>query len=935
MAFGSEQWMYSAGGFYPDEIGQSLRFNDDDGAYLGRTPSVAGNRKTWTWSAWVKRSSLVSCQLFGAYTDNNNQLIIRMPTDGGLRVFQDVGGSKVFDLTTNAVYRDVASWYHITVAFDTTESTSSDRLKLYVNGEQVTSFSTANYPALNASSEVNTLTKHRIGQRGNDTGFLDGYLAEVNFIDGQALDPTSFGEFKSGVWIPKEYTGTYGTNGFHLSFDDGNFLGKDNSTVLGSDLVTNGSFDTDISNWSLNGFCTTSWVSSGKMQITRTGGGGFTTYQAITCEIGATYAIRTQMNSVGSRGDLRVNETVDGSLSSLLILSGSNGATVELSGQFTATQTTHYVQFYIDLGATSIIVDEVSVKKISSQGNDWTPTNIASTDQMLDSPTNNFATLNPLFLPPYSSAVAMSEGNLKVTNTGANAWKNSASSMSIPRQGKWYAEFLSGAVNNNSFGLTNSSVHQDYPGNIGVTDSGVGYYSGDGKKYLPAGSSAYGDTYTAGDVISVAYDADTNQAAFYKNNVNQGAISVDDAEYCFGASVFSGTDNTTANFGQDSSFAGQKTRQGNTDANDIGDFYYAPPAGYLALCSANLPDPAIDPNRDDIPADYFNTVIYTGNGSTQSINGVGFQPDWVWTKGRSDSRIHSLLDVVRGANKYLSTNDTSAEATPANNNRITSIDADGFSLGNSTNVNASSETYVAWNWKAGDTTVANTDGTIASQASANTKAGFSVVTYTGQTTADTVGHGLEQPLDFIIVKNRDTTNQWAVYSRALGSDVFTYLNNTQAAVSGNTSVWNNTDPTSSVFSIGTSNSTSGVSSGDELVAYCFHSVEGFSKFGSYTGNGSTDGPFVYTGFRPAFVMIKAADSAYNWIIWDTTRDTYNEFTKFLYPNLSDAEAIGSNVADAVSNGFKLRATSVNRNASGETYIYMAFAEMPFKYANAR
>jgi hypothetical protein len=220
--------------------------------------------------------------------------------------------------------------------------------------------------------------------------------------------------------------------------------------------------------------------------------------------------------------------------------------------------------------------------------------------------------------------------------------------------------------------------------------------------------------------------------------------------------------------------------------------------------------------------------------------------------------------------------------------------------------------------------------------SASPKAGFSIVSYTGQTTADTVGHGLEQPLDFIIVKNRDTTNQWAVYSRALGSDVFTYLNNTQAAVSGNTSVWNNTDPTSSVFSIGTSNSTSGASSGDELVAYCFHSVEGFSKFGSYTGNGSADGPFVYTGFRPAYVMVKRTSNSGEWTIYDNKRSAFNLTDKNLKANNVTAEVVsGNNSIDIVSNGFKLRGFGSTSNASGDTYIYMAFAEMPYKYANAR
>lgn len=808
MAFGSEQWMYSAGGFYPDEIGQSLRFDD---SYLSRTPSVAGNRKTWTWSGWVKRSSLVFHELFGAYTNNNNQLIIRMPTDGGLRVFQDVGGSKVFDLTTNAVYRDASAWYHITVALDTTESTSSDRLKLYVNGEQVTSFSTANYPALNANYEVNSLADHYIGQRGNGSGFLNGYLAEVNFVDGQALDPTDFGEFKSGVWIPKRYSGTYGTNGFYLDFGNSGSLGAD----------------------------------------------------------------------------------------------------------------------------------------VSGNGNNWTPTNLASTDQMPDSPTNNWATLNPL----WSTLGTLSEGNLKNTTPGSG--RGTRASTFCASSGKYYCEVLYTDVNPSLIANARIGViRSDSP--YSETDSftssgydGIGYVSTGDVVSNGSTTNSGGAAYTDGDIVGVALDMDAGQVSFYKNGTLQYSAINPSSILNSGSWMFVCADSSNSNaavlysnFGQDSSFAGTKTAQGNTDANGIGDFYYAPPADHLALCSANLPETAIDPNRDDIPADYFNPALYTGNGSTQSITGVGFRPDWVWTKGRSNSRIHSLLDVVRGANKYLSTNDDLAEVTPANNNRITTIDADGFSLGNSTNVNASSETYVAWNWKAGGTAVANTDGTLASQVSANTKAGFSIVSYTGNgteyPTVATVGHGLNQDPEMIIVKDRDTAStNWCVYNQTLALDQALLLNDAGVAQSFS-NAFGRADPTSTVFTVGQATGGSRTNDTGTYIAYCFHSVEGFSKFGSYTGNGSTDGPFVYTGFRPAYVMIKKTSGTGNWLVYDNKRGAYNLNGSYLYANTASVESTSSTVGyDFLSNGFKTRNTYNDGNVSGETYIYMAFAEMPFKYANAR
>lgn len=326
-------------------------------------------------------------------------------------------------------------------------------------------------------------------------------------------------------------------------------------------------------------------------------------------------------------------------------------------------------------------------------------------------------------------------------------------------------------------------------------------------------------------------------------------------------------------------------------------------------------------------------TTYTGTGATlavsNAVNSVGMQPDFVWLKARNDIYDHYLLDSVRGATKTLSSNLTTAEATYANN--LTSFNSNGFSLGNQNNINYLTNTYVGWQWKAGGTAVSNTAGTITSSVSANTTAGFSVVTYTGTGANATVGHGLGVAPAMMIVKCRNNVLDWPVYHSSLANAATSiYLNLTQAAGSG-PGLWNSTAPTASVLSVGTSDYVNKVSG--TYVAYCWAPVAGYSAFGSYTGNGSADGPFIYTGFRPRWVMIKSSSAAESWYIWDTARDTYNVESAQLYPNLSNAEASAVSI-DANSNGFKCRSATVV-NTSSATYIYAAYAENPLKYANAR
>ena len=337
------------------------------------------------------------------------------------------------------------------------------------------------------------------------------------------------------------------------------------------------------------------------------------------------------------------------------------------------------------------------------------------------------------------------------------------------------------------------------------------------------------------------------------------------------------------------------------------------------------------------PNQHFDATTYTGTGSERSITGVGFQPDFVWAKARSNVQNHTLFNSVVGTTKYLFSNATTAETT--NGETLKSFNADGYTLGTAF-TNETAYTYVSWSWKAGGTAVTNTSGTLTSQVSVNATAGFSVVTYTGSVSyPQTIGHGLGAVPQFIIVKNRQRATNWAVYHASVGNTKALYLNLTDAAYADE-GFWDNTSPTSTVFTgdNGVGYTTNGAA--ENYVAYCWTPIAGYSAFGSYTGNGSTDGPFVYTGFRPAFLIIKCSSSSGSgsnqWMIVDNKRNTFNVENNTLKADLTDAEGVASlDVCDFLSNGFKIRNTNGRTNTSSETYVYAAFAENPFKYANAR
>ena len=795
----------------PNPISKSLRFNSADSAYLNRTLTTPTDGKRWTWSGWVKRGILTNGtgtvqQLFSA---GSATAFFRFSTTDTLLS----GWTGAANLETTQVFRDASAWYHIMLVVDTTQATASNRVKYYVNGSQITAFSSTDYPTQNSTTTINSAVAHNIGAITSSQQYFNGYMTEINFIDGQALTPSSFGMTnpQTGQWIPLKYSGTYGTNGFYLNFKDAT-----STTTLGYDYSGN------ANNWTTNNFSVTAGVGNDSLTD-----------------------VPTPWFAYNTTGDV--------------------GGVIR----------------------------------------------------------GNYATLNPL---DKNSGITLSNGNLDASMP--TQLQNVYGTVSVT-SGKWYWETTINSMSGRLVIGVGNAVDQSWNLDPASSSSLWGYYSVNGNK-LNAGSVAYGNSFTTNDVIGVAVDMDSGKIWFSKNGTFQAsgdpAAGTNAAFTNLSGSVRPMYDQQLTNAVTFSCNFGQRP------------FAYTPPTGFRSLCTTNLPATAIGFGLTNQAGKYFNPVLYTGTGTSQSITGVGFQPDWTWIKHRNGGSSHILMDALR-TNFSLSSNLTNAELNQTSN--WDGFLSDGFGVkGTTGEYNVSAGSYVAWNWKAGGTGVTNTAGSITSTVSANTTAGFSVVTYTGTGSNATVGHGLGAALNMIILKRTNSTNSWQVYhsnANASPASGGLFLNTTDAFTTLSTT-WNNTVPTSTVFSIGTAAGTN--ASGGTYVAYCFAAVPGYSAFGSYTGNGSADGPFVYTGFRPRFVMVKQATvSSRDWIILDTSRNTYNVADLQLLPNTSEAESTtffsSTAYLDILSNGFKVRNTSVRNNENTATYIYACFAESPFQFANAR
>ena len=881
------------------EIKRSLRFNDDDSAHLSRTPSSAGNRKTFTWSAWIKKGELGATQgrCFGGGVSGSDYFEIYFPSDDGLRVIWYQGGQTL--TTTTAKFRDPSAWYHFVVAVDTTQSTAGDRIKMYRNNVLLERDSTN--PSQNLDTSVNNTVEHNIGKYlTGGASYFDGYMAEINFVDGNAYDPSYFGETNvlTGQWNPKKYIGSYGTNGFYLNFSDNSGT---TATTLGKDSSGNGN------NFTPNNFS----VSAG-------------------------------------------------------------------------------------------------------EGN----------DSVEDTPTNNFCTLNPLFMNGNETAGTFSEGNLKLVTTGYE-YGTALATFSI-RYGKYYWEVkqLGGSIGIHGI-VRGSNPHRDVyvsydpDGNL----FGFGYQNnGSIKGTAGTGTTTNANlatglaTYTTNDIIGFASDISNGTLAIYKNNTLIYTITgINDDDWIPAISGYTSDGSYSINFGQQA-------------------FSYTPPTGYKKLNSANLPDPTIK-----LPNKHFDTLLWSGDGTAnRAITGLDFQPDWVWLKSRTNSDYHQRHDSNRGASAGALFHVSAAEDP---NYPLDSFDSNGFTTSEAGDQqNTSGQNYVAWNWDAGETdgktytvtvvsdsgnkyrfdgfgtsavtldlaeggtyvfnypsahpfrfsttsdgthgggseyttgvTVisstsiqivvaasaptlyyycsshsgmggaintnstlgsSNFDGNLQSVTKVNAIAGFSIVKWTsGGNLYKTVGHGLGVKPSIVILKARTTSNNWFVYFDVVdGTNDFMELSATNASLSAES--YSIVPPTSTVF--GTDGAFVSGSSNIPHIAYVFSSVSAYSKVGKYTGNQNANGTFVFTGFRPALVITKGTWGG-NWNMYDNKRNSYNVANKTLYPNLANAESTESssgNQMDLLSNGFKLRGSDNDTNHSAG-FIYLAFAESPFKNARAR
>ena len=808
----------SAAGDY--EIERSLRFNSSDSAKLSRTFGTNSSDTTKTLSFWMKRGSLGTYQKpFATTTSGYIESYIRINNDDTLQ-FEDrdsSSGSTDGRLVTNKVFRDTSAWYHIVLTIDTTNGTAGDRVRIYVNGVRETSFSSTTNPA--SSYAVQFFRSSADNFIGAGDVYFDGYLAEIHFIDGTALDASSFGETNAatGQWVPIEYTGAHGTNGFYLNFSDN---------------------------------------------------------------------------------------------------SNTTAAT---------------------LGADS-----------SANSNNWTPTNFSiaaspDNDSVLDTPTNNYCTLDPIDMDGHTTtAASCSNGMLQTTTSDQSGHHNFWATFGLT-SGKWYCE---GKIIGGSGAGANVQLRIKDHGPLDH-DKDVSSWTGSATAPIPYKSYnylfQYGNLYhgnstgnlldylpdaSVGDTFMVAFDLDAGKIWFGRNGTwgNNGSGTGDPA-----AGTYPAWDNINSATGQAGAvwtIGGADYGTGNVSFN-FGQqgFVHTRPTGFNDICTANLPEPSILK-----PETYFKPLLYTGNATNdRTITGVGFEPDLVWIKDRdtaSNGGRHYIFDKLRqsGSESVLGMvfDDNGPDNNMSDNGRFLGIRSDGFEVsGSDVDTNANATKYISYNFKE------------------SASAGFDMVTYTGTGSSRTVSHNLGVAPEMMIIKNRSNNENWIVYHSGIASDAHTdyIILNTNGAAGDDT--WlNDTAPTSSQWEYsGGGNSYN--DNGDNYIAYLFTSVEGYSKVGTYYGNGNNDGTFVYCGFKPKFVMMKQSDGTGNWWLFDTARNPHNLVSIALYVHLNNKEDdyaadVDNPKIDCLSNGFKLRGSYASGfNGSDERHIFLAFAERPFKYANAR
>lgn len=944
-------------------ITHSLRLRANAGAHMTRVVVAPTLATRCTVSFWVKRGNPATGAfqtLYGGANTASQQDTLGFGTTNGVGDHLELrdSGAGIYNLRSNAVFRDPTAHGHVVVQIDTAQATPAERVKLYWNGEQLTSLAVATYPAQNYVFDWQAAGRSvAFGQRhaGSGSFHFDGLISDFIQVDGQALTPASFGQFDTGTgaWVPRRYAGTYGNNGFHLPFADAsrtrtneltnseNFAAKTLTRFLAfgsgsvSDATTDprGTATADLLVPDTNN--NEHWVGGPVSMVANA-----YTYSIYAKAAGYDFIAMqaTLANPAGAYGmfDLRNGTAAAVGAATVGIRDCGNGwyrcwvTTTHVGaspetyrtmvqsaagqfGAFAANGTSGVFlwgeQMEIGPAPTAYLATAGSAVTGTTLGdsatgyNSWITSGIgiaagATFDQLIDTPTNNYCTLNPLF-PPGGASPSYSEANLLVNFPGAGVGGAVGTIAMEAGDFYWEVECLVAASGNN-FAPGVASVTATPGGAAGWTDSAGfwGYISGTGNRISGGVSSSYGATFAAGDVIGVRFNRAAGELSFSKNGAAQGVAFTG---LTAGAYVPAFNDGTAVapksyrvNFGQRP-------------------FAYAPPAGALPLCTRNLPAPPI--RRGD---DAFHAGTRIGTGTTASVSSLRFAPDLLWIKSRAAATDHALYDTVRSVRARLESNNSDAEV--AADSGVISFLPGGFTVDTLAQVNTSGATYVDWGWRRG------------------TSFGFDVQGYTGNGVAGrTVAHNLGAPPHFIVQKNRQNTTSWCVYHRNMAAvpQNGAMLLNSAGAYFGDATVWNNTAPTSSNFTVGSSANTN--QNGAPIVAYLWTEIPGFSRFGSYVGNGSADGPFVWCGFRPRWLLVKGATVATSWYLVDAARNASNVATAHVYPNVGIVEDInGGRGFDLTAGGFKIRQESgYGANNAGETYVFAAFAETPFKSATAR
>ena len=967
---------YTASSEESYQIEKSLRLSFAEQSYLNKTFS-SSNARTWTFNCWYKSALDMprhavdrANAIFGCRpgSSNDTTFAIRIETDYTIKV----GTENETIRRTTQVFRDPGAWQMLTFVMDTSNDTTADRFRMYVNGEQVTDFSSSDAITQNREFGWNKAGEMNIGRMSSLGYYPEQLMADVQFIDGLALSPAAFGSLDStGLWNPKAFALPVPNDGRTWSSNisnsttpanavDGNLAtnsgGSANSIttfVFDPPLTNVVEFDHYTNDSGVHAIAFNDgnfeWDSGGSGQWRPTIPSIPSTISKVEIQRGGGFG--TDIRAVRANGVILVD-----------------GQTDETYTQWAASTSDNVNSFHLKFDDTS---SNAALGTDSLLSNDFTVNNLVATDSsnpenidsLVDSPTNylptdgddalggvtrgNYATLNPL---QCDSNITLKNGNLQFDANSNHAAV--AATLGI-RTGKWYWEMTKGDGDNHpAIGIKLSSLGQatitnSLVGNPSFFIRGMETLYLDGTEY--AGGVMAGYTQSDGETIGFAFDADAGKIWARKVDGSwansgdpangTGAVGtgfhtdLDGSHWLPVTKCYNGTGHTM-NFGARA-------------------FENAAPTGFKSLCTTNLDD-TFGANDDALedknnPSKYFDIKTYTGNGGTNSVKDVGFQPELIWTKSRSAATDHLVFDRVRSdagnIYDYLKSNDPGGQATGGTTS-LTAYNSDGFTMGADGAMNASNETFVAWMWDAGTTSWSSSDndvnaGSFASSGYTNRTAGFSIVTYEGDqanNTTGTIGHNLGVAPKFIIVKNYDGHNKkWLVGHKDIASGAWThhlYLDDDDPETGSSAARWNNTPPTQDVFSVGDTSYAN--ATGNSHIAYCWAPIAGYSSFGSYTGNASATGPFIYTGFDTKWLMIKRTDATKGWMMIDSTRNPNNLVRGTLYPHANYAEHTGTGHGiDLLSNGFKIREDNDRHNASGGEYVYMAFAEHPFKVSRAR